>query len=185
MLNFYTVKINYIRNLMNIDHKNIMSVSSQRGKNKRVFVGIVIMVDNHKYCIPLSSIEEKAKYQEMSENITFRRITNREGKIIGALNINNMIPVREEYIIPFNIKISPSDDKKQRKYKEYCMEELKWCREHEAEIVMLARELHRMVCSNQPFKKRKICPDYKLLEKECDKKKYCKTEKIRILSEAT
>lgn len=76
MLNFYTVKMKYVRNLMNIDHKNIMSVSSQYMKNKRIFVGIIIMVDEHQYCIPLSSIEEKSKYQNMSNNITFRKITN-------------------------------------------------------------------------------------------------------------
>lgn len=171
MLNFYTVKMKYIRNLMNIDHQNIMSVSSQHRKNKRIFVGIIVMVNNHKYCIPLSSVEEKSKYQKMSNNITFRKITNSKGDVIGALNINNMLPVRDEYLLPFDMKISPSDNEKQRKYKEHCMEELKWCREHEDEITMLARELHRMVCSEQPFKKRKICPDYRLLEKECDKKK--------------
>ena len=45
MLNFYTVKMKYIRNLMNIDHKNIMSASSQYKKNKRIFVGIIVMVN--------------------------------------------------------------------------------------------------------------------------------------------
>lgn len=171
MLNFYTVKMKYVRNLMNIDHKNVMSVSSQHRKNKRIFVGIIVMIDKHKYCIPLSSVEEKTKYQNMSNNITFRKITDDSGKVIGVLNINNMIPVREEYLLPFDLKITPSDDEKQRRYKEHCMQELVWCRVHEEEITMLARELHRMVCTNQPFKKRSICPDYKLLEYECDKAK--------------
>lgn len=171
MLDFYTVKMKYVRNLMNIDHQNIMSVSSQHKKNKRVFVGIIVMVNKHKYCIPLSSVEEKPKYREMSNNITFRKITNTSEEVIGVLNINNMIPVREEYLIPFDMKIYPSDNEKQRNYKLHCMEELKWCREHEDEIVMLARELHRMVCDGLPFKKRKICPDYRLLEKECNKAK--------------
>lgn len=172
MIDFYTVKMKYVRNLMNIDNHNIMSVSSQNRKNKRVFVGIIVMVDSHKYCIPLSSIEGKSKYRKMADNITFRKITNTDGKVIGVLNINNMIPVREEYLIPFDMKIYTSDNKKQRDYKQHCMEELKWCREHEDEIVMLARELHRMVCDGIPFKKRKICPDYRLLEKECDKAKH-------------
>lgn len=171
MLYFFTVKMKYVRNLMNIDHKNIMSVSSQHRKNKRVFIGIIVMLDNHKYCIPLSSVEDKPKYSKMSNNITFRKITNKSGEIIGVLNINNMIPVKEEYLIPFDMEISVSDDEKQRKYKKHCMEELEWCREHEDEIIMLARELHRMVCSNQSFKKRNICPDYRLLEQECDKGK--------------
>lgn len=171
ILDFYTVKRKYVRNLMNIDHPNIMSVSSQHRINKRVFVGVIVMVDKHQYCIPLSSVEEKSKYQRMSNNITFRKIIDTKGEVISALNINNMIPVREEYLIPFDMKIYPTDSEKQRKYKMHCMEELRWCREHENEIIMLARELHKMVCSGQPFQKRKICPDYRLLEKECDKAK--------------
>lgn len=171
MLDFYTVKMKYIRNLMNIDHQNIISVSPQHKKNKRIFVGIIVMINHYKYCIPISSVEEKPKYKVMSNNITFRKITNTSGEVIAVLNINNMIPVREEYLIPFDMKIYPSDNEKQRNYKKYCMEELKWCREHENEIVMLANKLHKMVCSGQPFKKRKICPDYKLLERECDKAK--------------
>jgi len=107
----------------------------------------------------------------MSENITFRKITNASGELIGVLNINNMIPVKEEYLIPFDIKIYPSDSERQRNYKLHCQEELNWCRVHEDEIAMLARELHSMVCNEIPFKKRKICPDYRLLEKECSKDK--------------
>lgn len=171
MLYFYTVKMKYVRNLMNIDHKNITSISIQNRKNKRVFLGIIIMLDGHKYCIPLSSVGEKSKYQQMSNNITFRKITDSKGKMIGVLNINNMIPVREEYLTLFHLEHSEADDEKQRKYKEHCREELKWCREHEDEISMLARDLHKMVCEDIPFKKRSICPDYRLLEKECDKKK--------------
>lgn len=169
MLEFYMVKMKYIRNLMNVDHKNIMSVSSQYKKNKRLFVGIIVMLNNYKYCIPLSSVEGKSKYRDMSNNITLRKITNEEGEVIGALNINNMIPVKEEHLIPFDTKIYPSDDEKQRSYKMHCVEELKWCREHEDEIIMLARELYKMVCSGESFKKRTICPDYRLLERECDK----------------
>lgn len=171
MLNFYMVKMKYVRNLMNIDPQNIMSISSQNRKNKRIYLGIIVMVNCHKYCIPLSSVEEKAKYQKMSDNITFKKITNTKGKVVGALNINNMIPVRDEYLLPFDMKIYPSDTAKQRNYKMHCMEELQWCREHENEITMLAKELHKMVCTGLPFKKRKICPDYRLLEKECDKAK--------------
>lgn len=70
---------------------------------------------------------------------------------------------------PFDMKIYPSDNEKHRNYKMQCIEELKWCRDHESEIVMLAKELHKMVCNGLPFKKRKICPDYRLLEQECDK----------------
>lgn len=50
----------YIRNLHNKDDK-VLSVSPQTGKDTRVFVGIIIVFDEHKYCIPLSSPKAKHK----------------------------------------------------------------------------------------------------------------------------
>ena len=43
----------YIRNLHSIDDR-VPSVSPQIGKEERPFVGIVVMVNGRKYCIPLS-----------------------------------------------------------------------------------------------------------------------------------
>ena len=63
------------------------------------------------------------------------------------------------------------DSKDKLAYKKHCEQELKWCNEHEKEIIRLAQELHRIICNDEPFGKRKICPDYRLLEKECDKGK--------------
>ena len=54
----YKVDMKYIRNLHNIDNK-VLSVSPQIGKDNRVFVGIVIVCESHKYCIPLSSPPKK------------------------------------------------------------------------------------------------------------------------------
>ncbi len=129
------------------------------------------MVDEHKYCIPLSTVGNKEKYEHIRENITLRKIRNKKGEIIGILNINNMIPIREEYLIPFDIEISPTDSKKQIEYKALCRSELEWCNEHCNEITRLAQELRRIICSNSSFSKRNICPDYKILERECDKAK--------------
>lgn len=171
MLELYKIKMKYVRNLMNIDHKSVASVSSQRNKNNRLFVGIIIMVEGQQYCIPMSSVSGKDKYKDMAENITFRKIIDASGNLIGVLNINNMIPVREEYLIPFDIDIKASDTEKQKEYKRLCQDELKWCNEHENEITRLAQELHRMVVSDIPFKKKKICADYKKLEAECNKAK--------------
>ncbi len=50
----------YIRNLHNKDDK-VLSVSPQTGKDTRVFGGIIIVFDEHKYCIPLSSPKAKHK----------------------------------------------------------------------------------------------------------------------------
>lgn len=149
----------------------ILSVSSQTHKQGRPFVGIVQMINGIQYCIPLSSIEEKEKYINMSENITCRKIKDDTDRVIAILNINNMIPVRDEYISKFIIEPSPYDNHEQIKYKLKCKQELDWCNRHASEIIRLSSELHTIICENKPFKKRSICPDYLELEKECVKGK--------------
>jgi len=174
-LELYKVKMKYIRNLMNVDKtNNIQSISSQRHKHNRVFVGIIVMVDSHEYCIPLSTVSSKDKYENMRENITMRKIKNDKNEVIGILNINNMIPIRKEYLIPYDIDISADDSKKQKEYKLLCQSELKWCNDNCNEITRLAQELHRIITNNLAFSKRRICPDYKVLERECDKAKKIK-----------
>lgn len=176
-LQLYLVDMKYVRNLKNIEKKRngktntILSVSSQTHKQGRPFIGILTFVNGEKYCIPLSSIEEKSKYNHISENITCRKIKDDDGNVIGILNINNMIPVRDEYITLFKIDDLPSDTEKQREYKLKCRKELDWCNKNQTEIIRLASELHRIICNNEPFKKRDICPDYLSLEKECNKAK--------------
>lgn len=176
-LSLYIVNMKYVRNLKNVEkqrtgHTNtILSVSSQTHKQGRPFLGIIQMVNGVKYCIPLSSIEEKEKYATMSENITCRKIKDKNGIVLGVLNINNMIPVRDEYISLYQIDDLPDDDFKQRLYKAKLREELSWCNDNQNEIARLASELHTIICENKPFKKKGICPDYIELEKECAKGK--------------
>lgn len=64
MFQLYKIKIKYIRNLKKID-KHVMSVSPQEHKNNRLFLGILVMINQQQYCIPLSSISEKEKYKNI------------------------------------------------------------------------------------------------------------------------
>ena len=45
----------------------------------------------------------------MRENITFRKICDKNGKVLAALNLNNMIPVRDEYVTEIDLRIHPKD----------------------------------------------------------------------------
>ena len=62
----------YIRNLKNVEQKatgrtnTILSVSTQTHKQGRPFLGILVLVNERKYCIPLSSVEEKEKYKSIT-----------------------------------------------------------------------------------------------------------------------
>ena len=71
VLSFYKVDMKYIRNLHNIDDK-VLSVSPQTGKHNRIFVGIVVVCNNYKYCIPLSS--PKKKHNKMKSALDFERL---------------------------------------------------------------------------------------------------------------
>ncbi len=100
-----------------------------------------------------------------------RKIRDDDNKVIGILNINNMIPVRDEYLELFDIEIHAEDTEKQIEFKKTCAAELKWCRDHLSEIERFAKNLYEIVCSDVAFGKRSICPHYEALEKECDKGK--------------
>ena len=105
----------------------------------------------------------------MRENITFRKICGKNGKVLAALNLNNMIPVQEEYITEIDLKVYPTDTPALQRWKKLCIKELDWCQSHQNEIERLANELYQLYTSNKPFQKRKICLDFPTLEKECDK----------------
>ncbi len=166
----YSVNIKYMRNLHNIDD-NVPSVSPQIGKQKRPFLGIVVLVNGSKFCIPLTSnsANKNKNFECMRENITLRKIRDKEGKVIAALNLNNMIPVCEDYLTEIDLKIYCTDTKELRRWKKLCIKELNWCRKHQDEIVRLANELYRIYISDETFNKRRICLNFPALEKECQK----------------
>ena len=60
VLNFYYIDLKYIRDLSNVDD-NVLSISPQRGKQNRPFVGVLLLLNGRKYCIPLTSPKEKFK----------------------------------------------------------------------------------------------------------------------------
>lgn len=170
----YNVNIKYIRNLHNVDD-NVPSVSPQVGKQGRPFLGIIVLINGSKFCIPFTSNSGKKKknFESMRENITFRKICDKDGKVLAALNLNNMIPVREEYVTEIDLRIHPTDTPELRRWKKLCIKELDWCQSHQNDIERLANELYRIYTSDEPFGKRKICLNFPALERECNKaKKY-------------
>ena len=109
ILNFYYIDLKYIRNLSRADD-NVMSVSPQVGKENRPFLGIIILIGGQKYCIPLTS--PKNKFENMKSQIDFIKIFDHNSrhpeyssKIIGILNLNNMIPVNNSVISKVNLKV--------------------------------------------------------------------------------
>ena len=97
-LKLYTMDMKYVRDLHNVDDR-VQSVSPQIHKSNRPFVGVVVVCDEHKYCIPLD--HPKEKHYKMKNDVDFSRIFDGE-KLIGVLNFNNMIPVDDGVIRHLN-----------------------------------------------------------------------------------
>lgn len=163
--NLYKVDMKYIRNLHNKDNK-VLSVSPQIGKNNRVFVGIIIICDVHKYCIPLSSPKEKHK--KMKNSMDFSKIEI-NGRLLGVLNFNLMIPVEKEQLQLLDITIFKRDRESIKHYKKLCMQELEWCRTNSELICNKANVLYKKYISNESFKGRDRCLNFPKLEIECEK----------------
>lgn len=109
----YKVNMKYIRNLKNVEQKatgrtnTILSVSTQTHKQGRPFLGILVLVNERKYCIPLSSVEEKEKYKSMAENITCRKIRDDDGNVTSNELYQSVMKKRgiekDSWSIPVNI----------------------------------------------------------------------------------
>ena len=125
----YKVDMKYIRNLHNIDDK-VLSVSPQAKKDNRVFVGIVIICGSHKYCIPLSSPKEKHK--KMKNSMDFSKIEI-NGKLLGVLNFNLMIPIEEKQLQFVDTTIYKRDRENIKYYKRLCVQESE-CEKYNSKI---------------------------------------------------
>ena len=142
-LNLYNVNMKYIRNLHNQGDDRVFSVSPQVSKDSRPFVGIVIICENRQYCIPLSSPKEKHK--TMKNGLDFHRILDADGKLIGVLDLNNMIPVREDVLREVDLKIHPNDSRDMKYYKNLMIDQLNFCRQNQDILIKKAEKLYKMV----------------------------------------
>ena len=96
----------------------MLSISPQAGKDNRVFIGIVIVCGSNKYCISLSSPKEKHK--NMKNSMDFSKIEV-NGKLLGVLNFNLMIPIEEEQLQLVDTTIFKRDRENIKYYKQLCV----------------------------------------------------------------
>lgn len=167
-LNLYNVNMKYIRNLSNVDD-NVLSVSPQIGKENRPFVGILLICGKKEYCVPLSS--PKLKHEKMKNDKDFSRILDRDGKLIGVLNFNMMIPIDCSLIKSVDLIISKEDPVHIAEYKQLMNDQLDWCNNNIDNINKKANRLYELV-TLMPEKSRNLtrrCCDFKKLEAVLDK----------------
>lgn len=174
-LQLYTIDMKYVRNLAKKD-TNVMSVSPQINKSIRPFVGILILLNQRNYCIPLTS--PKTKFEGKKNSVDFIKIfhsskKNENGafKVIGALNLNNMLPVDACVLSPIDLNIHSSDDTSVKAQKHLMKDQLSWCQANHEIILKRANQLYKLV-TEHPEQNRNLvkrCCDFKKLEKVLDK----------------
>ena len=166
----YHIDMKYIRDLARVDDK-VMSVSPQIGKERRPFVGIVVICNQKKYCIPLTS--PKPKHQTMKNDKDFSRMFDKGNKLIGCLNFNNMLPVDDSVLLPIDMRVQKGDSTKERAYKLLLNDQLDWCNDNFDAITIKAEKLYKIV-TETPDKMKNLtrrCCDFKKLEHVLEKRK--------------
>ncbi len=160
-LKLYTMDMKYIRDLHKADDR-VQSVSPQIHKSNRPFVGVVVVCNNQKYCIPLD--HPKEKHYKMKNDVDFTKVFD-GNKLIGVLNFNNMIPVDDSFIRPLNVKPDKNDSIDERAYKILCSKELDWIQKNQDAIIKKANKLYVIVQrENTSVLLKKRCLDFKKLE---------------------
>ena len=160
-LYFVTINENYLNYLKSFD-RNI------RDKSSRPYIGVILEVNKKEYFAPLSSPKEK--YKRMQEQIDFFKLD--DGKL-GAINLNNMIPVisneksRERINLSF---LKRSGNAKDQNYYYLLRKQMKFCIENKEKLLYQAENLYKLF--SKPFNElpkwqKRIYPrinNFKLLE---------------------
>lgn len=155
-LNFYSIDLKYVRNLSQKD-SNVMSTSPQIHKSNRPFVGVIVLVKNS---IDFLKIRHPSVKDENGAN-----------KVIGGLNINNMLPVDLSLIHKIDISIKPTDNHKTVVYKQLMANQLTWCQTNSDIIIKRANSLYNIITENADDNKylAKRCCNFKKLEEVLDR----------------
>ena len=165
----YHLDIKYVRDLSAVDDK-VMSISPQTHKEKRPFVGIVVICDEKPYCIPLSS--PKPKHRQMNNDVDFSKIIDKNGKLLGVLNFNSMIPVDKALITVVDVDAKENDTPKDKYYKGLLKDQLFWCNDNRDNIIKKANKLYNIV-TKTPDKFKNLtrrCCDFRKLEDVLEKR---------------
>lgn len=111
---FYTVNPSYCDFLRQFDKCVPYNFDK---KDTRHFVGVLIKINDSLYYAPLTS--PKPKHLKMKNQLDFIKI---KGGELGAINLNNMIPISQRELKEISFS-SYSDDK----YKSLLQNQWEWC----------------------------------------------------------
>lgn len=175
-LDLYHINGDYVKYLKSFD-KNVQN-NYDNNKNKKPYVGVVLNINGKNYFAPLTSPKDKHLKLRDSDPTTFKIKHN--GKFIGSVLLNNMIPVNREYVS--RVDINSVQDKV---YKNLLRKDYQVITNNEDYIENKAKVLYKNVIEqNNPYFSKVSC-NFKKLEAACDnyaefKKNYEKQYKVEF-----
>lgn len=158
-LDLYHIDGDYVKYLKSYD-SNVQN-NYDNNRNKKPYVGVVLSINGKDYFAPLTSPKDKHLKLRDSDPTTFKIKHN--GKFIGSVLLNNMIPVQKEFIS--RIEINSVKDKV---YKTLLRKDYQVITNNKNSIENKANVLYENVIerSNPYFSK--VSCDFKKLEIACD-----------------
>lgn len=165
----YYLDMKYVRDMrdkLGEQGEHIPSVSPQTNKEKRPVLGVIVMHDNVKYCIPLTSAKNKPKISNMRNKIDFTKIIVGD-QVVAAINFCDMIPVENRQLSKINLVIKKRDTQGTINNKKLLKEELDWCNEHKRMIWDKVAVLYNKYLSGEPFSRKKDCVNFIRAESIC------------------
>ena len=160
---FYYVDEKYINYLKEaeINARNYTTVPNVRYANSEKFVyGTVMKMNDVNYFVPVSSYK---KEQEDNIVIKVRDRNSKNGKAVGSLRFNYMIPVPENCLRPVNFKSNVFSEKD----KILLEKEYRFCKSKMSAIQKQAQRKYQRVVSGKNIDLIKNSCDFTLLERAC------------------
>ena len=167
----YYIDMKYIRELKNKlgkEGEHIPSVSPQKCKENRPILGLIVIHDNIKYCIPLTSAKDKPKISRMKNKIDFTKIII-NNQVVAAINFCDMFPVEDRQLSKIDLKIKERDSQGTIKNKVLLKAELDWCNKNKRIICDKAVTIYKKYISNEPFDRKIDCVNFINAERICKK----------------
>ncbi len=149
-LRVYRIEDKYIRFLKGVDSR----VQDNKDRH-RPYVGVVLLVGEYKYFVPMES--PKPNHAHMSPG---RHIMPIDHGNYGILGFNNMIPVPDCALIYFNI-----DDEPDEKYANLLRRQISFINRHKAEVYERAQNTYRTVVRGGNAFLSRISCDFRKLER--------------------
>lgn len=132
-------------------------------KKLRPFVGILFEINECKYFAPLSS--PKPKHMKMKDTIDFVRL---DGGLLGAINFNNMIPVKANNVEKINLD-EKCNTKEDLLYTNLLKSQIFWLNRHGDKMLVKAKALYfDFITNNLKENIKSRCCNFTLLEEKCN-----------------